>query len=92
MLCQHGNKQSISCYGISSRSVWLVLKTIPSQQLIPINGVDLGIVLPINAFLSSHLKVLVRHRKSRLTRQFRLHHGHKLFVVSNEQQLKVAMR
>ena len=61
------------------------------KEFIPVDGFNLRIVLPINSLFASHLEVFVGHAESGLSGQFCFHHGNKLFVMCNRNQLKVSL-
>ena len=61
------------------------------HEFIPIDRIDLRVMLSVGRFLAANLEVLLGHRKARLGSKLRLHHSNELFVVSDYNELEVAL-
>jgi hypothetical protein len=61
------------------------------NQLVPVDGVNLGVELPVCPFLASDLEVFFGHDEPSLRGKLSLHHGDKVFVVSNQDKLEIAL-
>lgn len=61
-------------------------------QFTPVHCINFRIVLAINVLLPAHLENLLRHREACQRAELGLHHGNKLLVVSDHDQLKVPLR
>ena len=69
----------------------LLVRYALALQVIPINGVDLGIEPSIVTFLPRDLVIALRHVEPSLGGKLLLHHGDEVFVVRDDHKLKVSL-